>query len=288
MLRENLDTVLKDLLEFKSNEKVTCIYPGPNLALDDNFLQKIPPTDKDQEQTTHFVRLFGSVNTAERRILNKNTSHDLSDTKTEIINRIRRYLDLKTKGMLKPISKVKYNIHKYFGKKDKLYKRIKRFDKTNFAKRHKKRKIKRRFLIQSKQIRIGRKLQLYTRSRRRRQKNIDDIFSEEKIMNFVDPANGDATLKARFLFKSCMSYEILEKRGHQPLLDLLNLLGGWPILNSQWNGEHFDWLELMAKLRLYNNDILISEWVGPDIKNSDEFVIQFDQTSLGKINFILN
>lgn len=99
---------------------------------------------------------------------------------------------------------------------------------------------------------------------------------------FDDPANGDAAIKARFLFKSCMNYEILQRRAHQPLLDLLNLLGGWPILNPKWDSKHFDWLELMAKLRLYNNDILISEWVGPDIKNSDEFVIQFDQTSLGK------
>lgn len=34
----------------------------------------------------------------------------------------------------------------------------------------------------------------------------------------------------------------------------------------------------MAKLRLYNNDILISEWVGPDIKNSDEYVIQVSKS----------
>lgn len=103
----------------------------------------------------------------------------------------------------------------------------------------------------------------------------------EDLINY-DLAKGDAALKARFLFKSCMNYEILERRGHQPLLDLLNLLGGWPILNPKWKDDGFNWIELMAKLRLYNNDILISEWVGPDIKNSDEFVIQFDQTSLGK------
>ena len=31
---------------------------------------------------------------------------------------------------------------------------------------------------------------------------------------------------------------------------------------------------MTAQLRLYNNDVLITEWVGPDIKNSDKYVIQ--------------
>jgi hypothetical protein len=46
------------------------------------------------------------------------------------------------------------------------------------------------------------------------------------------------------------------------------------MLQTDWDSSQFDWLLLMAQLRLYNNDILISEWVGPDIKNSNEYVIQ--------------
>ena len=33
-------------------------------------------------------------------------------------------------------------------------------------------------------------------------------------------------------------------------------------------------------MRLYNNDILVSLWVGPDGKNSDQYIIQFDQSDL--------
>ncbi|XP_025992063.2 neprilysin-4 isoform X3 [Solenopsis invicta] len=91
----------------------------------------------------------------------------------------------------------------------------------------------------------------------------------------------DATIKAKHLFQSCMNYEILEQRMEQPLIQLLDQLGGWPILRPDWNPNKFDWLLLTAQLRLYNNDVLISEWVGPDIKNSNKYVIQFDQTSLG-------
>lgn len=91
----------------------------------------------------------------------------------------------------------------------------------------------------------------------------------------------DAEIKAKNLYKSCMNYDLLEKRGVTPLLDLLNSLGGWPALDSKWKQENFNWLNLTAKLRLYNNDIFLVQWVGPDIKNSDENIIQFDQTSLG-------
>ncbi|XP_061501026.1 neprilysin-4 [Anopheles gambiae] len=94
--------------------------------------------------------------------------------------------------------------------------------------------------------------------------------------------NDDAEMKARHLFVSCMNYELIERRGLEPLRTLLHSLGGWPVLEPHtWDESSFDWLNLTAALRRYNNDVLIVEWVGPDIKNSDENIVQFDQTSLG-------
>ncbi|XP_036345485.1 neprilysin-4-like, partial [Rhagoletis pomonella] len=103
----------------------------------------------------------------------------------------------------------------------------------------------------------------------------DSISSSE----YVD--NDDAQLKAKYLYQSCINDDLLQKRGIKPLTKLIENLGGWPVLNPNWNQQNFDWLNLTAQLRRYNNDILIVEWVGPDIKNSDENIIQFDQTSLG-------
>ncbi|XP_052903558.1 neprilysin-4 [Anopheles moucheti] len=94
--------------------------------------------------------------------------------------------------------------------------------------------------------------------------------------------NDDAEMKARHLFVSCMNYELIKQRGLEPLHALLHGLGGWPVLEPDtWDENNFDWLNLTAALRRYNNDVLIVEWVGPDIKNSDENIVQFDQTSLG-------
>lgn len=74
--------------------------------------------------------------------------------------------------------------------------------------------------------------------------------------------------------------DLLQQRGEKPLLKLLEDLGGWPLLNPDWDETQFDIIWLMAQLRLFNNDILISEWVGPDIKNSDEYIIQVSKILL--------
>lgn len=84
----------------------------------------------------------------------------------------------------------------------------------------------------------------------------------------------NAETKAKNLFRSCMNYEAIEKRGIEPLLELLETFGGWPLLDDSWDEKNFDWLKLTALLRKYNNDILIVEWVGADIQNSNHNVIQ--------------
>lgn len=91
----------------------------------------------------------------------------------------------------------------------------------------------------------------------------------------------NAETKAKNLFRSCMNYETIEERGIQPLLDLLEKFGGWPLLDDSWDEKNFDWLKLTAILRKYNNDILIVQWVGADIQNSNHNIVQFDQTTLG-------
>lgn len=116
------------------------------------------------------------------------------------------------------------------------------------------------------------KLQLRHQLRRKRR---------ELELQKLELEPGEAEVKARNLFLSCMNYKILEKRGIEPILNLAKSLGGWPVLEPNWDESKFDWLNLTSQLRLFNNDIFIVEWVGPDIKSSDENIIQFDQTGLG-------
>lgn len=71
-----------------------------------------------------------------------------------------------------------------------------------------------------------------------------------------------------------LSAALIEERGDGPLRVLLEHLGGWPVLNNNWSDADFDLIDLAAKLRLYNNRILINQWVSSDDKDSSINVIQ--------------
>ncbi|VVC89002.1 unnamed protein product [Leptidea sinapis] len=275
MLRENLDVVLRDLLELKNDEFVSSNYPGGHLNIDQSFVN-----DLSQPRCQNNVSTVD--NTSEIAENYDDLKRNEKNNKSEIINRIKRYLDNKVNHENNGASGVKLNKKKGLSHSKKYPRSFQRKEK-----KHLNNKIKwiegTKTKRQKRDIWHGRK-QLGLKSDTKPQRFIRDVnflFLKFSRGPHDDPAHGDATLKARYLFKSCMNHDILHRRGHQPLLDLLELFGGWPIIKPTWNNKHFDWLELMAKLRLFNNDILISQWVGPDIRNSNENVIQFDQTSLG-------
>ena len=68
--------------------------------------------------------------------------------------------------------------------------------------------------------------------------------------------------------------EAIEELKEQPLVSLLDDLGGWPVTTANWTEDDFDWVYQIAKLQLYSNNILISQWVGPDGRNSSMHIIQ--------------
>ena len=85
--------------------------------------------------------------------------------------------------------------------------------------------------------------------------------------------------------KKFSSTAVIERRADGPLKDLLSWLGGWPVLDPDWDENNFDLTDVMAKLRLFNNRVLINQWVSSDDKNSDVNIIQVDlniSASLGK------
>lgn len=43
---------------------------------------------------------------------------------------------------------------------------------------------------------------------------------------------------------------------------------------EEWKEEDFDWLETIAKLRLMGSHALVAMWVGPDIMDSNDNIVQ--------------
>ncbi|CAH1775260.1 unnamed protein product [Owenia fusiformis] len=110
------------------------------------------------------------------------------------------------------------------------------------------------------------------------------VILKDMLEKPVDDEDSDATIKSKNVFQSCMNESYIEERSHKPAQDLIVELGGWPVLNvswSTWNESTFDWLSTVSKLRLYNNRVLLNQWVSSDDKNSSTNIIQVDQAALG-------
>lgn len=73
--------------------------------------------------------------------------------------------------------------------------------------------------------------------------NLRHLFRRNNICNDTT----DATLKAKYFYESCMNEDKILERGSQSLLDILDLLGGWPLLKRNWSEHRYDLFKLLAR-----------------------------------------
>ncbi|XP_004523569.1 neprilysin-4 isoform X1 [Ceratitis capitata] len=227
MLRENLDVVLRELLESKESSETT---------LDQKKVVNIKNNNYGHDSHAHADIIKSTRSVSSAAVVDKRGSKSL--------DQLEKQLQVKSSKLRRHIIQRRHALSVVL------------------------RRYKRQKAAANKRKRINKDVSLGDIS-------LEDGNSSE----YID--SNEAPIKAKYLYQSCINTKLLGKRGIKPLLKLIDSLGGWPVLNPSWNPQHFDWLNLTAQLRRYNNDILIVEWVGPDIKNSDENIIQFDQTSLG-------
>ncbi|XP_033097749.1 membrane metallo-endopeptidase-like 1 isoform X4 [Anneissia japonica] len=108
-----------------------------------------------------------------------------------------------------------------------------------------------------------------------------DILSQD-----VNPEEPDSFRKARDFYKSCMDEDIIEEKDASPLIDLMEYLGGWPVLGpspgGMWSSTGYKFEKLWAKLSgEFNNNHIISTYVDNDDKNSSRYILKIDQPELG-------
>ena len=109
------------------------------------------------------------------------------------------------------------------------------------------------------------------------------ILEEESSPNEAKPFR-----MARDVYKSCMDIAKIETLGLEPIKQILEDLGGWPVLlgpNSTWSGDNggYIWYEQVYKFREigYSVDYLIDFSVTTDLKNSSWRILDLDQPGLG-------
>uniref|UniRef100_A0A1W7RA63 Neprilysin n=1 Tax=Hadrurus spadix TaxID=141984 RepID=A0A1W7RA63_9SCOR len=100
-----------------------------------------------------------------------------------------------------------------------------------------------------------------------------------------EPTNShdnSATIKAKTFYRSCMDTHQVDAIGDQPLREIINELGGWPVTDVNWTEPEWSIENLLGRLRGdYHMRFLLEQWVGPDDKNSSVNILQLDQMDLG-------
>ncbi|CAH1375017.1 hypothetical protein MTP99_016416 [Tenebrio molitor] len=97
----------------------------------------------------------------------------------------------------------------------------------------------------------------------------------------VNLEDNEATRKAKTFYNTCMDILQIRKIGDAPLREVLEVLGGWPVTAPDWKPPDFSIETLLGRIRgVYNEGVLVEQWVGPDDKNSSVNIIQMDQMQL--------
>ncbi|CAL8113994.1 unnamed protein product [Orchesella dallaii] len=76
---------------------------------------------------------------------------------------------------------------------------------------------------------------------------------------------------AKSFFKKCSDVDELDRVGLQPLWDILEKYGGWPMLyeEGKWNSSNFDWMKSMADLKkFFGTSAILDLEINPNQYNS--------------------
>ncbi|XP_041377327.1 neprilysin-1-like [Gigantopelta aegis] len=104
------------------------------------------------------------------------------------------------------------------------------------------------------------------------------VLLDEKVSNTNDI---DAIRKLKYMFHSCINESLIAERGIAVVRPLLKGLGGWPVIDKAWSGDHFVLEDTLVKLAHLHNNILVMSQVQADDKNSSIHIIVLDQADLG-------
>lgn len=88
----------------------------------------------------------------------------------------------------------------------------------------------------------------------------------------VDPNDPAAFKAVKKIYGICMDESVTEQRGKQPLLNILDALGGWPVIEGdQWNTNgNWTWAAAIGEFRKigFATNYITSTVVSTDLKNS--------------------
>ncbi|XP_072888238.1 membrane metallo-endopeptidase-like 1 isoform X1 [Hemitrygon akajei] len=105
------------------------------------------------------------------------------------------------------------------------------------------------------------------------------------VLERPDDRDRDAYQKAKQLYKSCVNDSLIARRDSEPLLNLLDAVGGWPVTTPDWDATQEPGWSLESMLPQlttnYSRRVIVDIFVCTDDRNSSRYIICIDQPGLG-------
>lgn len=108
--------------------------------------------------------------------------------------------------------------------------------------------------------------------------DVMDARSRAILSKAVKPEDSAAVTKAKNMYAACMDTESQDRRGLEPVVDLLQKWGGWPVLNSDWTP--LDWEKMGDILAEFAVPFLFSVSTLPSLDNANTTAVYLDAPSL--------
>ena len=113
-----------------------------------------------------------------------------------------------------------------------------------------------------------------TRLKRQVRKVLEDTSTNSNVLPSVK--------KAKNLYQGCMDMKSREQVGLEPLKQVLEKIGGWPLVDKTWSEVNYDWVSAYIFLRSrLGLNYIFNMYVDIDSKNTSKRVIYLDRPGLG-------
>nr|XP_015192604.1 PREDICTED: membrane metallo-endopeptidase-like 1 isoform X3 [Lepisosteus oculatus] len=105
------------------------------------------------------------------------------------------------------------------------------------------------------------------------------------VLETANEQDREAFQKAKTLYISCMNESLIEKRDSQPLMKLIDVIGGWPVASEDWDSmieDKWSLEDILATLNShFHKKVLVDLFVWTDDRDSSRHIIYIDQPGLG-------
>uniref|UniRef100_H2ZFD9 Endothelin-converting enzyme 1 n=1 Tax=Ciona savignyi TaxID=51511 RepID=H2ZFD9_CIOSA len=103
----------------------------------------------------------------------------------------------------------------------------------------------------------------------------------------ISSSHSEAEKKAKLFYESCINLDAINKQGAEPLLQMINNVGGWPVLGN-WNVSEFNFNETIRRFFPYSIYPFLSIGVETDSKHSNSNFVNVISLTYNKMIFFQN